>query len=398
MNDLTQWLEVNAGTLIDKAAAELSSSDRLKSQAIESVAAFFDHFLTAARRGDHAPLDALLSTWIEQQATSSSDEGPGLLTVLDRFKRTTVDLIRATCSPEQALSLWEHADMLFSDAATTLASLQLQALQADLLDRVQRAERELAQLDQSKSDFVAVAAHELKTPLTIIEGYAGILAGFGTDDGRLDVIASGIVQGVKRLDDLVDDLIMIAMIDLQMLQMHAQPVWLIHLLDAVERDIRPLLAERSVSLTLRRETVPAQHTFADPELLLQAVAKIIANAIKYTPDGGEVVVSLRELSGFVDLVVSDTGIGIAPENLTLIFDPFSFAADARLHSSSKSRFKGGGAGLGLPIAKGILEAHGGTIWAESTGYDEHSCPGSTFHMMIPMRTEPPDVLSAQRVF
>jgi signal transduction histidine kinase len=77
-------------------------------------------------------------------------------------------------------------------------------------------------------------------------------------------------------------------------------------------------------------------------------------------------------------------------NLPHIFEPFSALGDASLHSSGKVKFKGGGPGLGLPIAKGILEAHGGTIWAESDGYDEQRYPGSTFHIMIPMLTEPPD--------
>jgi signal transduction histidine kinase len=318
------------------------------------------------------------------------------MTVLTRFKRTTLDHIRATCPPEVALVLWSHADVLFADAVAALVGLQLQSMHADLWSRVQRAEDQLTQLDQSKSDFIAIAAHELKTPLTIIEGYAGILGGYGSDDGRLEMIVSGIAQGVTRLNDLVEDIIAIAMIDLRMLQLHLQPVWLVHLLDAVERDLRPLLAERSLYLSIDREAFPTGHTYGDPEFLVQAVFKVIANAVKYTPDGGEITVTCRELSGFVDLMIRDAGIGIAPENLTRIFEPFSSAADVQLHSSSKTRFKGGGAGLGLPIAKGILEAHGGTVWAESPGFDERACPGSIFHLMIPMRADRPGEPSEER--
>jgi signal transduction histidine kinase len=90
------------------------------------------------------------------------------------------------------------------------------------------------------------------------------------------------------------------------------------------------------------------------------------------------------------VTVEDTGIGISAENQTSIFDKFGQLGRVELHSSGKTKFKGGGPGLGLPIAKGILEAHGGSLWVESPGHDETACPGSTFHMLIPARTEAPD--------
>lgn len=126
---------------------------------------------------------------------------------------------------------------------------------------------------------------------------------------------------------------------------------------------------------------------ADTERLYQAIHNIVVNAIKYTPDGGRITISGRLLPGFVEVTVADTGIGIAPENQELIFGKFDQLGNALLHSSGKTKFKGGGPGLGLPIARGIIEAHGGTIWVESEGYDEVRCPGSTFHILIPLRTE-----------
>jgi len=124
--------------------------------------------------------------------------------------------------------------------------------------------------------------------------------------------------------------------------------------------------------------------------LHQVFQKVIYNAVKYTPDNGSIVVSARELPGFTDVTVSDTGIGIAPENLIRIFDKFSSMTEVSLHSSGKVKYKGAGPGLGLAIAKGIIEAHGGSIWAESIGYDEKKLPGSIFHIMVPMRAAPPN--------
>jgi signal transduction histidine kinase len=100
-------------------------------------------------------------------------------------------------------------------------------------------------------------------------------------------------------------------------------------------------------------------------------------------------VRARPLPGFVEVSVADTGIGIAAEHQQRIFEKFGGLGDAARHSSGKTKFKGGGAGLGLAIARGIIEAHGGAIWCESAGYDEVNCPGSTFHIMVPIRTELP---------
>ncbi|MFT5195971.1 MAG: signal transduction histidine kinase, partial [Candidatus Promineifilaceae bacterium] len=86
----------------------------------------------------------------------------------------------------------------------------------------------------------------------------------------------------------------------------------------------------------------------------------------------------------IDIRIADTGVGISNQNLPKIFDPFTGDGDINLHSSSKTKFMGGGPGLGLPIAKGVIEAHGGSLWVESEGYDSIECPGSIFHVELPV--------------
>jgi signal transduction histidine kinase len=98
----------------------------------------------------------------------------------------------------------------------------------------------------------------------------------------------------------------------------------------------------------------------------------------------------RLLPGFIEITITDTGIGISLEDQAVIFEKFRQLGKASLHSSGKTKFKGGGPGLGLPITRGIIEAHGGTIWVESQGYDEKACPGSTFHILLPDRSEATD--------
>jgi signal transduction histidine kinase len=130
--------------------------------------------------------------------------------------------------------------------------------------------------------------------------------------------------------------------------------------------------------------------YGDAERLYQAFRNLVSNAIKFTPDGGIISIDGRKLPGFIEITVSDTGIGVSPDDQVHIFEKFRNLGNPQLHSSSKTKFKGGGPGLGLSIAKGIVEAHGGAIWVESEGYDEVKYPGSTFHVILPMRTEPPD--------
>jgi signal transduction histidine kinase len=163
-----------------------------------------------------------------------------------------------------------------------------------------------------------------------------------------------------------------------------------HIMKALDRSLHHPLAERQIDFTIDYDAIPTQATFADADRLHQVLHKVAMNAIKYTPDGGRITVTGRERPGFIEILIQDTGIGISPDNINQIFDAFSSSGDVSLHSSGKVKFKGSGPGLGLPIARGIIEEHGGSIWVESPGYDEQTYPGSTFHIMIPMREEPPD--------
>jgi signal transduction histidine kinase len=135
--------------------------------------------------------------------------------------------------------------------------------------------------------------------------------------------------------------------------------------------------------------------YVDPARIMQAIRNIVNNAVKYTPDGGKISVNGRTLPGMIEVTVADTGIGISLENQAVIFEKFGQLGRLDLHSSGKTKFRGDGAGLGLPIARGILEAHGGSIWVESDGYDENECPGTTFHVLIPIRTEAPETTMAK---
>jgi signal transduction histidine kinase len=182
----------------------------------------------------------------------------------------------------------------------------------------------------------------------------------------------------------------VSMIDNNLLAINFQPVWINRLLEVIQYELGDIAKERGQTLIFRPFAGSDEMTYGDGERLLQAFRNVVANAIKYTPDGGTITVDGRLLPGFIEMTVTDTGIGIDPENHIRIFEKFGRIGDVSLHSSGKIKFKGGGPGLGLPITKGIIEAHGGAIWVESEGYDEELCPGATFHILMPVRKQPPD--------
>jgi len=158
------------------------------------------------------------------------------------------------------------------------------------------------------------------------------------------------------------------------------------LIKKINKRFENALEERNIAMdTVGLQDLPLVP--ADPDLLQKVFHNIIMNAIKFTPDGGSITVSGRYLNGNeppqVEIAVRDTGIGIDPALHHLVFEKFNQTGDVLLHSSSKTKFKGGGPGLGLAIARGIVEAHGGRIWVESPGYNEEVHPGSTFFVSLP---------------
>jgi signal transduction histidine kinase len=128
---------------------------------------------------------------------------------------------------------------------------------------------------------------------------------------------------------------------------------------------------------------------ADPELLKKALDHVIVNAIKFTPDGGSITVSAKVVENarqgnMAEICVKDTGIGIDAEHHKIIFEKLYQLGKVELHSSSRTNYKGGGAGLGLAIAEGIVKAFHGSIWVESEGHDEEKFTGSAFFIRLPL--------------
>jgi len=385
---------------ISEVSNQLAPAEQLRQYLLEQLTKFFDLLGQAIDLRDPDILDPILSDWVKTRTETELENPEGsLMPVLSQIQIITFEAVMRNLdqieSAEIILALLPIFTHTMEFASTEETRLHVHHITGEL----EKTRTILEKLEKSKSDFISVAAHELKTPLTLIEGYVSMLRDTLPDDttrkNLADIYLKGVNAGTRRLREIVDDMIDVSMIDNNLLSLNFQPLWLNHLLESIQRELEETIQQRNMSLCIKRFPGSDEMIFADGERLFQALRNVIMNGIKYTPDGGQVSIDGRILPGFIEITVSDTGIGIDPEDHSRIFEKFGRLGNVSLHSSGKTKFKGGGPGLGLPITKGIIDAHGGAIWVESSGYDEHKYPGSTFHIMLPLRKTPPDDKTAK---
>jgi signal transduction histidine kinase len=259
---------------------------------------------------------------------------------------------------------------------------------------LQTANQKLRELDRMKSDFIVLVSHELRTPLTLISGYAYLLKEKveQVKEGELPQsvahIATGLNMGVERLGQVINEIISVSRIAAGTLDLAIGPVRLAQIVPALLNEVRPSCDQRLMTLELGDlEHLPLIE--GDGAQIKIAISNVLGNAIKYTPNHGRITVCGRAVGDAVDLTIADSGVGIPLEEQRRIFDQFHVLGSIQHHSTSKSSFLGGGLGLGLAIARGIVEAHNGRIWVESDGYDPENLPGSTFHILLPLRQSQP---------
>lgn len=257
----------------------------------------------------------------------------------------------------------------------------------ELNESLRTAYERLERLDRAKTDFLTIASHELRTPLTQVRGYVDILAELAETETLTSEqvlrIAESISRPTRRLENIINAMLDASQIDTEGLVLRFVPTTLGSTIRMAVEPWRSALEERNIQLEIRGvDGIRPIH--ADMERLRQAFSNLVSNAIKFTPDGGKITIEAHPLDEeHFEVTVSDTGIGISQADQELIFEKFYRVGSVLLHSSGDFKFKGAGPGLGLPIARGVIEGHGGCIWVESEGYDEQRCPGSTFHIVLP---------------
>jgi signal transduction histidine kinase len=378
---------------IRRVANSLARGAGVRENFQEQLDRFYDLMIQAIETGDPAWVDPVLYDWSTAPTQSDLREGEkNISAVLNRMLMITFELAREDLTEQDAMELMGVVLPVFTFSLEKAARYEMETHVAFISNELSGVQNKLERLDRSKSNFISVAAHELKTPLTLIEGYTTMMHDIPATDqsDQLERLIEGVNNGIRRLRSIVDDMIDVSLIDNNMLSLNFQPIWISQILGLIRNELINSITNRGQILDLRSFPGGDQMLFGDPERLYQAFRNILSNAIKFTPDGGKIIIDGRTLPGFQEVTVADSGIGISAEDQETIFEKFGQLGNASLHSSGKTKFKGGGPGLGLPIAKGIIEAHRGAIWVESEGHNEKSCPGSTFHVLLPVRTEPPD--------
>ncbi len=260
---------------------------------------------------------------------------------------------------------------------------EMGALAADFeaMRAAQRHEIErLGEIDRMKSNFITIASHEIITPVTVIRAHADLMS-----EGTLGEVTptqreglSAIRRETDTLTRLARDLTNMSLIDRNQLPAQLAPCDVGEILEEVAVQITPFVGQRRQHLSIGVES-GLVHPRVDRDYLRQALLNVAMNAVRYTPDEGSIELGGRRVEGGVELFVTDTGIGIPSEDQERIFSKLVELKDVNLHSSGTVEFNSSGLGLGLSIARGIVEAHGGTIRVES-----ERGRGTTFRIHLPL--------------
>jgi signal transduction histidine kinase len=240
---------------------------------------------------------------------------------------------------------------------------------ARLIQALQKAYDDISETDRLKSNFLALASHELRTPLGIIIGYASFLQQDNSDE--VSENAERVLAAASQMRSLIESMTSLHLLQAKGLTFKPRVVPIQQVLTAAYEEMRLIAQEMRHTVTFE---TPMQSLLvtADPEKLTPAFVNIINNAIRFTPPGGKITIGATLQSGNVQAFVQDTGIGISPNQLTKIFQEFY-----QVEPHTTRRF--GGLGIGLTIARGLIETQSGRIWAESEGPGK----GATFRILLP---------------
>jgi len=263
----------------------------------------------------------------------------------------------------------------------------------DMTDKLQqrtieleRTNRILEQMDRTKMRFIQISAHELRTPMTLVQGYAQMAQLKANGNADLERYTKGLMEGTTRMVEVIDSMLDVSRIDSNTLDVSPSEVHLEKVFEKVYKAFGSAFEERKLNFQVQ-DIASLPVIQADKDLLYKVFYHVVGNAIKYTPDGGSITVTGRKVESDprdpeIEIAVQDGGIGVDPQYQELIFEKFYQTGEVLLHSSGKTKFKGGGPGLGLAISRGIINAHRGRIWLESPGYNEKTNPGSTVYVRL----------------
>jgi PAS domain S-box-containing protein len=268
------------------------------------------------------------------------------------------------------------AEIGTADGKTYLAMASPMMAEGKTVGRVcvLRDVTQLKEIDTLKSDFVSTVSHDLRSPLTLMRGYATMLEMAGELNDQQKSYTRMIVQGVDNMAKLVNNLLDLGRIDFGV-GLQLESITVLDILERVTSSLQMQAKEKQISLGVEIPRDLPHAIEADKALLQQALYNLVENALKYTSEGGEVILHLQTDPSALIFAVQDTGIGIPQSDLPRLFEKF-------YRGTNREALAQRGTGLGLAIVKSIAERHGGKVWVES-----ELGKGSTFYLLVPL-TQP----------
>lgn len=387
--DVNAYLEKLLSIAAELTASETASILEYTSQTGELSFAVVPWFHRDALKGVKVPLDGSAAGWAVRRMRSirmddasrderhfseadhiSHFETHSLLAVPIILRDQPLGVIEVLNKADNAHYTGEDAALL-----EILASLAAAAMHSDALEnRIQSSERELLDLDRLKSDFIAITSHELRTPLGLILGHATFLRELVAQEyyEQLDAI----IRNASKLKEIVESLSNVDNYQSGAARVRQRRISLARVVEDVAASFLEMARQKDVLLTTDIESRDML-VEADGSKIAIALSNLVKNALTFTDQGGHVTVSAQLATGYVEVSVQDDGVGIPSGDLPHIFERF-FQVESHLTR------RHGGMGLGLSVAKAMIEMHGGRIWVEST-----EGKGSKFIFLLPINPGPP---------
>lgn len=280
---------------------------------------------------------------------------------------------------QTATTTLQSTEIMLADKRTYLATASSVTVEGRQIGRVciMRDVTHFKELDSMKSEFVATVSHDLRSPLTLMRGYATMLDTVGELNEQQQGYVKKIISGVENMSRLVNNLLDLGRIEIGV-GLQVEQVTVLDIIERVTSALQLQASQKNITLSVELPRDMPHAVEADQALLHQALYNLAENAIKYTPENGRVIIRTLSQPGYLIFAIEDSGFGIAPEDLPHLFEKFYRGKQRETRAQP-------GSGLGLAIVSSIADNHGGRIWVDSV-----VGKGSTFYLQIPL-TQPKEL-------
>jgi signal transduction histidine kinase len=383
MDQMLQRLTIAACDLTDSEGASILEFD----ETLNSL-----HFVAAPWLREQplkdmaVPLDASIAGWVfghnESLIVQDAAKDPrhfkavdqaldfrtsSLLAVPLTYKGNTIGVLEVVNKKDNAN--YTEEDVAILELLALFASMAL--WNSNLDKHIQNMQDEIAELDRLKSNFIAITSHELRTPLGLILGHATFLKEMIPEEHREPIEI--IIRNATRLKEIIESLTEVDNYEAGLARIRQRSISVPRIVEDVISSFQDMAASKNITLQgdICEEELPVE---ADANKITVAVSNLVRNAITFTPEGGHVLVKVEPVTGYAQVSVIDNGVGIPAKDLHKVFERF-FQVESHLTRHTT------GMGLGLSVAKAMIELHGGRIWVESVEGE-----GSTFIFLLPVKS------------